>query len=185
MGTATIHKPKELICTASNDPVMVASENGRRHDGAMVSCCARAAARLDAVEPGCRIVEDDPDDHKVWLQRAVRTRGSNSTPASWMGALQAGAVAAVQGVTAVPSRWHRRVMETPHVLVVRGAERLAVETGETPQEQRGTEEALRRWRERFAERPRTGQHGQSARGGLALTRPVNLHDRRDDDCAQK
>jgi beta-aspartyl-peptidase (threonine type) len=47
----------------------------------------------------------------------------------------------------------RRVMaETPHVLVVaRGAERLAAELGETPQDQR-TAEALRRWRERFTER---------------------------------
>jgi beta-aspartyl-peptidase (threonine type) len=68
--------------------------------------------------------------------------------------------------------------ETPHVLIAgHGAERLAAELGEQPADQR-TEEALRRWRERFDERGLTPGDETNLRevAGL-LTRPVNLQDK--------
>jgi beta-aspartyl-peptidase (threonine type) len=135
---------------------------------------------LDAVELACRIVEDDPDDHSVGYGGLPNVLGEVELDASIMdgATLRAGAVAAVQGYGRTITLARKVMDETPHVLVVaRGAERLAAEIGERPQEQR-TEEALRRWRERFSERGLTpGESGDLRIVARTLTRPLNLQDK--------
>ena len=162
------------------DPVMVASENGRRGMMAAMALLREGGSALDAVELASRIVEDDPDDHSVGYGGLPNVLGEVELDASIMDGrtLQAGAVAAVQGYGRAITLARRVMEQTPHVLVVaRGAERLAGETGETPQEQR-TEEALRRWRERFAERDlEPGSTDNLREVARALTRPMNLQDK--------
>lgn len=135
---------------------------------------------LDAVELACRIVEDDPDDHSVGYGGLPNVLGEVELDASIMdgATLRAGAVAAVQGYGRAITLARKVMEETPHVLVVaRGAERLAAELGESPQDQR-TEEALRRWRERFDERGLTPDATENLRSvARALTRPLNLQDK--------
>jgi beta-aspartyl-peptidase (threonine type) len=92
--------------------------------------------------------------------------------------LRSGAVAALFGY-GNPITLARKVMEElPHVLLVgRGAERFAVELGMSPADQR-TEEALRRWRERFAEHGLVAGSSDNVRYlANILTRPVVLQDR--------
>lgn len=162
------------------DPVMVASENGRRGMMAAMALLREGGSALDAVELASRIVEDDPDDHSVGYGGLPNVLGEVELDASIMDGrtLQAGAVAAVQGYGRAITLARRVMEQTPHVLVVgRGAERLAVETGEQPQEQR-TEEALRRWRERFAERGfEPGSADNLREVARSLTRPMNLQDK--------
>lgn len=161
-------------------PVIVASENGRLGAEAAMQLLADGGRALDAVEIACRIVEDDPDDHSVGFSGLPNVLGEVELDASLMDGrtLAAGAVAAVQGYGRAITL-ARRVLElTPHVLICgRGAERLAAELGEQPQDQR-TEESLRRWRERFAERELSpeGAYSLHELAGL-LTRPINLQDK--------
>ncbi|MFO7635391.1 MAG: isoaspartyl peptidase/L-asparaginase [Caldilinea sp.] len=158
-------------------PVMVASENGRRGMLAAMALLREGGSALDAVELASRIVEDDPDDHSVGYSGLPNVLGEVELDASIMdgATLRAGAVAAVQGYGRAITLARRVMEETPHVLVVaRGAERLAAELGEPPQDQR-TEEALRRWRERFAERDLTPGATENLRSvARTLTRPLNL-----------
>lgn len=135
---------------------------------------------LDAVEIACRVVEDDADDHSVGYSGLPNVLGEVELDASIMDGrtLAAGAVAAVQGYGRAITLARRVLEETPHVLIcARGAERLAADLGEQPQDQR-TEEALRRWRERFTERDLdpAGPHALHELAGL-LTRPINLQDK--------
>lgn len=164
----------------SSVPVMVASENGRRGMLAAMALLREGGSALDAVELACRIVEDDPDDHSVGYSGLPNVLGEVELDASIMEGttLRAGAVAAIQGYGRAITLARRVMEETPHVLVVaRGAERLAAELGETPQEQR-TEEALRRWRARFTERELTPGDAEPLRSvARALTRPINLQDK--------
>ena len=164
----------------SSLPVMVASENGRRGMVAAMSLLRAGGSALDAVELACRIVEDDLDDHSVGCGGLPNALGEVELDASIMdgATLRAGAVAAVMGYGRAITLARRVMEETPHVLVVaRGAERLAAELGETPQDQR-TVEALRRWRERFTERDLTpGESGDLRTVARALTRPINLQDK--------
>jgi beta-aspartyl-peptidase (threonine type) len=161
-------------------PVMVSSENGRRGMLAAMALLRDRGSALDAVELACRIVEDDPDDHSVGYGGLPNALGEVELDASIMdgATLRAGAVAAMQGYGRAITLARRVMEETPHVLVVaRGAERLAAELGETPQDQR-TEEALRRWRERFTERDLTPGASDNLRTvAQALTRPINLQDK--------
>lgn len=161
-------------------PVMVASENGRRGMMAAMTLLREGGSALDAVELACRIVEDDPDDHSVGYGGLPNVLGEVELDASIMdgATLRAGAVAAVQGYGRAITLARKVMEETPHVLVVaRGAERLAAELGESPQDQR-TEEALRRWRERFAERGLTPSATENLRSvARTLTRPLNLQDK--------
>lgn len=161
-------------------PVMVASENGRRGMMAAMTLLREGGSALDAVELACRIVEDDPDDHSVGYGGLPNVLGEVELDASIMdgATLRAGAVAAVQGYGCAITLARKVMEETPHVLVVaRGAERLAAELGESPQDQR-TEEALRRWRERFAERGLTPGATENLRSvARTLTRPLNLQDK--------
>lgn len=161
-------------------PVLVASENGRWGAEAAMKLLAAGGRALDAVEIACRVVEDDPDDHSVGYSGLPNVLGEVELDASIMDGrtLAAGAVAALQGYGHAITLARRVLEETPHVLIcARGAERLAADFGEQPQDQR-TEESLRRWRERFSER---GLEPQDAPGlhelaGL-LTRPINLQDK--------
>lgn len=160
-------------------PVMVASENGRRGMVAAMALLRDGGSALDAVELACRIVEDDPDDHSVGYGGLPNVLGEVELDASIMdgATLRAGAVAAVQGYGRAITLARRVMEETPHVLIVaRGAERLAAELGEAPQDQR-TEEALRRWQERFSERGLAPGATENLRqAARTLTRPLNLQD---------
>jgi beta-aspartyl-peptidase (threonine type) len=92
--------------------------------------------------------------------------------------LRSGAVAGVYGY-GNPITLARRVMEElPHVLLVgRGAERFAAEMGMAPADQR-TEEALCRWRERFAEYGLVAGSSDNLRQiANTLARPLVLQDR--------
>ena len=89
-----------------------------------------------------------------------------------------GAVAVLRGYGRAITLARRVMDETPHVLIAgHGADRLAAELGEQPVDQR-TDEALRRWRERFDERGVVPGDETNLRevAGL-LTRPVNLQDK--------
>jgi beta-aspartyl-peptidase (threonine type) len=135
---------------------------------------------LDAVEIACRVVEDDPEDHSVGYSGLPNVLGEVELDASIMDGRTraAGAVAALHGYGRAISLARRVLEETPHVLIcARGAERLAADLGEPPQDQR-TDEALRRWSERFAERG-LDPHAESKLHELAglLTRPINLQDK--------
>jgi beta-aspartyl-peptidase (threonine type) len=135
---------------------------------------------LDAVELACRVVEDDPEDHSVGYGGLPNVLGEVELDASIMDGrtLAAGAVAALRGYGRAITLARRVMEETPHVLIAaHGADRLALETGEQPADQR-TEESQRRWRERFAERDLTPGDETNLRttAGL-LTRPLNLQDK--------
>lgn len=161
-------------------PVMISSENGRGGMLAAMALLRQGGSALDAVESACRFVEDDPTDHSVGYGGLPNVLGDVELDASIMDGrtLRAGAVAAVVGYGRA-IRLARLVMETtPHVLLAaRGAERLAAEAGETPQEQR-TDEALARWRERFAERGiDLDEQVPLSEIAAQLTRPLNLQDK--------
>ncbi len=161
-------------------PVIISSENGRGGMLAAMHLLREGGSALDAVEIACRYVEDDPTDHSVGYGGLPNVLGDVELDASIMDGrtLSAGAVAAVMGYGRA-IRLARQVMEqTPHVLLAaRGAERLAAELGESPQDQR-TDEALARWRERFTERSVDLDEQVPLRAIAAqLTQPLNLQDK--------
>ena len=166
--------------SASVEPIIVASENGRRGMEAAMELLRNGASALDAVEYASRIVEDDPDDHSVGYSGLPNVLGEVELDASIMDGrtLRAGAVAAVKGYGNVITLARKVMEELPHVLLVgRGAEQLAAELGLAPQEQR-TEEAQRRWRERFAERGlQPGSQAELRKMATLLTAPINLQDK--------
>lgn len=161
-------------------PTIVASENGRYGAIAAMQQLQAGGSALDAVELACRIVEDDPEEHSVGYSGLPNLLGEVELDASIMDGrtLRTGAVAALRGY-GNPITLARRVMEElPHVLLVgRGAERFAAELDQTPANQL-TEEALRRWRERFTEyQMQPGATHALRKVALQMTRPVNLQDK--------
>jgi beta-aspartyl-peptidase (threonine type) len=159
---------------------MIASENGRGGMVAAIHLLQQGGNALDAVEIACRFVEDDPNDHSVGYGGLPNVLSDVELDASIMDGrtLRAGAVAAVMGYGRA-IHLARQVMEsTPHVLLAgRGAERLAEELGDTPQDQR-TDEALRRWRERFVERNvDLDEHIPLREIAAQLTKPLDLQDK--------
>jgi beta-aspartyl-peptidase (threonine type) len=161
-------------------PIIVSSENGRAGAEAAMELLRTGGRALDAVEIACRVVEADPDDHSVGYGGLPNVLGEVELDASIMDGrtLAAGAVASLQGYGRAITLARRVMEETPHVLICgRGAERLAGEIGEQPEDQR-TDEALRRWHERFAERGLDPEAHYSLHelAGL-LTRPINLQDK--------
>ena len=161
-------------------PIIVASENGRAGALAAMEVLRDGGRALDAVEIACRIVEDDPEEHSVGYSGLPNVVGEVELDASIMDGRtrEAGAVAVLRGYGRAITLARRVMEETPHVLIAgHGADRLAAELGEEPADQR-TEEALRRWRERFDERGLTPGDEANLRAvaGL-LTRPVNLQDK--------
>ncbi|MDQ3247687.1 MAG: N(4)-(beta-N-acetylglucosaminyl)-L-asparaginase [Chloroflexota bacterium] len=164
----------------ANVPVIVASENGRAGAQAAMQLLRSGGCALDAVELACRITEADPEEHSVGYGGLPNVLGEVELDASIMDGrtLHSGAVAAVTGY-GHPITLARCVMrELPHVLLVgRGAERLAAEVDQAPANQL-TGEALRRWRERFAEfglEPGTSKALRQV--AKQLTRPMNLQDK--------
>lgn len=164
---------------ASFIPTMVASENGRHGMVAAMELLRQGGTALDAVELACRIVEDDPSDQSVGYGGLPNVLGEVELDASIMEGrtLRAGAVAGVQGYGRAITLARKVMEETPHVLLVaRGAERLAAETGEVPQDQH-TGETMQRWRARFAERGvEPAPDGNLRQVARLLTRPLNLQD---------
>jgi beta-aspartyl-peptidase (threonine type) len=161
-------------------PIIVASENGRAGALAALELLRQGGAALDAVEIACRIVEDDPQDHSVGYGGLPNVLGEVELDASIMDGRTraAGAVAVLRGYGRAITLARRVMEETPHVLIAgHGADRLAAEVGEAPADQR-TDEALRRWRERFDERGLAPHQEANLRevAGL-LTRPINLQDK--------
>ncbi len=161
-------------------PTIVASENGRFGAMAAMRLLQEGGSALDAVELACRVVEDDPEEHSVGYSGLPNILGEVELDASIMdgGTLRTGAVAALRGY-GNPITIARRVMEDlPHVLLVgRGAERFAAEIEQRPANQL-TEEALRRWRDRFTEYGMTpGATHELRKVAMQMTRPVNLRDK--------
>ena len=160
-------------------PVIVASENGRRGAVAAMELLRNGGSALDAVELACRIVEDDPEEHSVGYSGLPNVVGQVELDASIMDGrtLETGAVAAVHGYGNVITLARRVMEELPHVLLSgRGAEQLAAELNHSPTNQL-TEEALRRWRQRYDEyglNPETPSELRTV--AKTLTRPVNLRD---------
>lgn len=160
-------------------PILVASENGREGILAAIELLRMGGRALDAVELACRITEDDPDEHSVGYSGLPNVLGEVELDASIMDGktLRAGAVAALNGY-GKPITLARQVMtETPHALVVgSGAARFAAEMGHTPANMR-TEEALRRWRQRYEEYGlQPGKHSDLRKIAQQLTRPLHLDD---------
>jgi L-asparaginase / beta-aspartyl-peptidase len=163
----------------TSTPVVVASENGRAGATAAIELMRQGGKALDAVELACRIVEDDPVDHSVGYGGLPNLLGQVELDASIMDGrtLRSGAVAGLYGY-GNPIMLARKVMEElPHVLLVgRGAERFAAEVGMIPADQR-SEEALRRWRERFDEHGLIAGSSDKLRElAHRLTSPVTLRD---------
>ncbi|NJN82890.1 MAG: hypothetical protein HC802_11825 [Caldilineaceae bacterium] len=161
-------------------PTIVASENGRAGMTAAMDLLRQGGRALDAVELACRITEDDPDEHSVGYGGLPNVAGEVELDASIMDGrtLRSGAVAALLGY-GNPITLARQVMdELPHVLLVgRGAERFAEEMDQLPADQR-SDEALLRWRARFAERNVHFElNGDLRTAAHRLTGPVNLQDR--------
>lgn len=169
-------------------PVVVSSENGRAGAAAAIELMRQGGSALDAVEVACRVVEDDPADHSVGYGGLPNLLGDVELDASIMEGrtLRSGAVAGLYGY-GNPISVARKVMEElPHVLLVgRGAERFAAEMGMVSADQR-TDEALRRWRERFVEHGLVAGSSDNLRQlANTLTRPVVLQDRGSPQSAPK
>lgn len=166
--------------TTAIQPVMVSSENGRAGMTAAMELLRAGGTALDAVQLACRITEDDPADHSVGYGGLPNLVGQVELDASIMEGrtLRSGAVAGLYGY-GNPILLARKVMEElPHVLLVgRGAERFAAEVGMMPADQR-SDEALRRWRERFTDQGLIAGSTDNLRQlAHQLTRPVVLQDR--------
>lgn len=131
--------------------LVVASANGKVGIKAALDVLRAGGSALDAVEVGCRLVEDNPDDHTVGTGGIPNLLGEVELDASIMDGrtLAAGAVGAVKGFPN-PISIARKVMELlPHVLLVgAGAERFAEELG-FPRREPLTPEARRLWAERL------------------------------------
>ena len=159
--------------------VLVASENGRRGAVAAMALLREGGSALDAVELACRIVEDDPEEQSVGYGGLPNVVGQVELDASIMDGrtLETGAVAGVRGYGNVITLARQVMEQLPHVLLVgAGAEHFASEMGQTPSNQL-TEEALRRWRERYDEYGLDANNPDDLRmAANALTRPVNLRD---------
>jgi L-asparaginase / beta-aspartyl-peptidase len=117
--------------------IVIASSNGAEGAEVAWDVLARGGSALDAVEAGCRVVEDDPTDHTVGLGGYPNLLGEVELDASIMDGTtrNAGAVGSLRGYRAAITG-ARAVMERlPHVLVVGdGAARLAEEIGLRPED---------------------------------------------------
>lgn len=160
-----------------NQPVMVASENGRAGMIAAMQLLRAGGSALDAVELAARITEDDPNDHTVGYGGIPNVLGEVELDASIMDGrtLQTGAVAALRGY-GNPIVIARQVLERlPHVLLAgEGAAQFARDIGCRPHLQR-TDDAMERWRARFVEYGLDPDAiADTIAAANALTRPHNL-----------
>jgi len=161
------------------NPIIVASENGRRGAVAAMELLRRGSSAIDAAELAARVTEDDPDEHSVGFSGLPNLLGQVELDASLMNGrtLETGAVAGVQDYGNAISLARAVMDELPHVLLVgRGAERFAGEMGQKPADQR-TFASLDFWRTRFTE---TGVELTGAELRHIVTRltlPLHLEDR--------
>src|SRR5215467_5495464 len=112
-------------------PVVVGSANARVGLPAAIAALRAGRSALDAAVAAVRCVEDNRDDHGVGTGGIPNVLGQVELDASVMDGrtLAAGAVAAVRGYRH-PIEIARKVMETPHVLLVgAGAELFAERHG--------------------------------------------------------
>jgi len=161
------------------NPVIIASENGRAGAIAAMELLRRDGSAIDAAELAARVTEDDPQEHSVGFSGIPNLLGQVELDASLMNGrtLEVGAVAGVQGYGHVITLARRVMEELPHVLLVgRGAERLAAETGQRPADQR-TFAGLDRWRARFEETGVELSEDDLRHLVSRLTRPMHLQDR--------
>ena len=131
--------------------IVVASKNGRVGIRAAVDVLRRGGSALDAVETGCRLVEDNLDDHTVGSGGLPNLVGELELDASIMdgATLAAGAVACLKDYPNPISVARRVMTDLPHVLLVGdGAARFAAEAG-FEKRPTLTSEAMRMWQERM------------------------------------
>lgn len=132
--------------------IIIASGNGAAGVDVAWEVLERGGSALDAVEAGCRVVEDDPSDHTVGFGGYPNLVGEVELDASIIDGdtRRAGAVGSLRGYRAAITV-ARAVMERlPHVLVVGdGAARLAAEIG-LPPEDLLTDEARTTWQQGVA-----------------------------------
>jgi beta-aspartyl-peptidase (threonine type) len=128
--------------------IVVASANGR----VGMDAARAAASALDAVEAGCRAVEDDPADTTVGYGGWPNVAGVVELDASIMdgSARRVGAVAGLRRTRRAITVARRVMEELPHVLLVgEGADAFAAELG-FEAEDLLTAEAEAVWRRRVA-----------------------------------
>src|SRR5215217_3299424 len=112
--------------------IVVASANGRVGIEAAIATLRRNGSALDAVEIGCRVVEDFLDDHGVGSGGLPNLQGELELDAGIMDGdtLLAGAVACLKEYPNPISVARRVMTDLPHVLLVGdGAGQFAAECG--------------------------------------------------------
>ncbi|MGI8794408.1 MAG: isoaspartyl peptidase/L-asparaginase, partial [Acidimicrobiales bacterium] len=140
---------------------LVASANGDVGMDAAWDILASGGHALDAVEAGCREVEDNPDDHTVGYGGYPNLEGIVELDASIMDGetRRAGAVGGLRGYRAAVTVARAVLDRLPHVLVVgEGAARLAAEIG-LQAEDLLTDEAARVWEDGLSGRLDGGSLG--------------------------
>lgn len=133
---------------------LVASANGDVGMDAAWAILAAGGSALDAVEAGCRAVEDDPADHTVGYGGFPNLHGVVELDASIIDGTTraAGAVGGLRGYRAAITVARAVLERLPHVLVVgEGAALLAAEIG-LEAEELLTAEAERVWRDGIEDR---------------------------------
>src|SRR5689334_4324520 len=130
-------------------PVVLGSANARVGFPSAIEALKAGKSAMDAAIAAVRCVEDNRDDHGVGTGGIPNVIGQVELDASVMDGrtLAAGAVAAVKGFRH-PIEIARRVMETPHVLLVGEGAELFAERHGFERAELLTDEAAAIWRER-------------------------------------
>jgi len=161
------------------EPIIVASENGRKGAAEAIKLLRQGGQALDAVEIASRIIEDDPEEQSVGYSGLPNLLGEVELDASIMDGrtLDTGAVSSVRGYGNVITLARHVMEKLPHVLLTAtGAERFAAELGLPSTDQR-TAQSLARWRQRLAEHNVTlDETTQLAELAHQFSRPLNLRD---------
>ena len=131
-------------------PLVLGSANARVGLPAAIAALRDGRSAMDAAIAAVKCVEDNRDDHGVGTGGIPNVLGEVELDASVMDGrtLAAGAVAAVKGYRH-PIEIARRVMETPHVLLVGVGAELFAERHGFERTELLTREAEAVWRERI------------------------------------
>jgi beta-aspartyl-peptidase (threonine type) len=140
-------------------PVVLGSANARVGFAAAIAALRAGRSAMDAAIAAVRCVEDNREDHGVGTGGIPNVLGQVELDASLMDGrtLAAGAVAAIKGYRH-PIDIARKVMETPHVLLVGEGAELFAERHGFPQAELLTAEAEAIWRERILGGEPTGSN---------------------------